>query len=111
MQITKKDNYFILGDDHDDPVAFASYLERAVPQTYEMHNLVIDLLKYEDLTLDQLVSYLKLSNYQRGGKKSYVIVNSAINSDLVPDEMIVVPTLQEAEDIIQMEEIERDLGF
>jgi hypothetical protein len=29
----------------------------------------------------------------------------------VPEELLVVPTLTEAEDIIQMEEIERDLGF
>lgn len=111
MQITNKDNYIILGDDRDNPIDFAAYLERAVPDTYEMHNLVIDLQKYDSLTLDQLVTYIKLSNYQRGGMKSYVIVNNAINSDLIPDEMIVVPTLQEAEDIIQMEEIERDLGF
>jgi len=31
--------------------------------------------------------------------------------DEIPYEMIVVPTLQEAGDIIEMEEIERDLGF
>ncbi|HAT63224.1 MAG TPA: ribonuclease Z, partial [Flavobacteriaceae bacterium] len=41
----------------------------------------------------------------------FVIVNNAINPDDIPDEMIVVPTLQEAADIIEMEEIERDLGF
>jgi hypothetical protein len=29
----------------------------------------------------------------------------------VPDEMVVVPTVLEAHDIIEMEEIERDLGF
>jgi hypothetical protein len=29
----------------------------------------------------------------------------------MPDEIVVVPTLQEAYDIIEMEEIERDLGF
>ena len=29
----------------------------------------------------------------------------------MPDEICVVPTLQEAHDIIEMEDIERDLGF
>jgi hypothetical protein len=38
-------------------------------------------------------------------------VNNAINFDDIPEEMIVVPTLEEARDIIEMEEIERDLGF
>ncbi|MEG1239581.1 MAG: ribonuclease Z, partial [Flavobacterium sp.] len=31
--------------------------------------------------------------------------------DEVSEEIIVVPTLQEGFDIIEMEEIERDLGF
>ena len=38
-------------------------------------------------------------------------VNDAIEVDEVPFEMIVVPTIQEAGDIVEMEEIERDLGF
>ena len=55
--------------------------------------------------------FLKLSNRHRKNKHSFVIANDAINIDRVPDELVVVPTLREAEDIIQMEEIERDLGF
>jgi hypothetical protein len=31
--------------------------------------------------------------------------------DEIPDELIIVPTIQEAQDVIGMEEIERDLGF
>ena len=31
--------------------------------------------------------------------------------DEMPDEIVVVPTLQEAFDVIEMEDIERDLGF
>ena len=31
--------------------------------------------------------------------------------DQMPDEIVVVPTLHEAYDIIEMEDIERDLGF
>ena len=34
-----------------------------------------------------------------------------VDADEVPEEIIVVPTLQEARDIIEMEEIERDLGI
>ena len=111
MKVIKHTTFTILGDEHDDVVDFAKYLENIIPQKYENLNLVIDLLKYEDLTLDQLVEFIKLSNYQRGNKKSYVFVNKGIDYDLIPDEMLVVPTVQEAGDIIEMEEIERDLGF
>jgi hypothetical protein len=40
-----------------------------------------------------------------------VIVTDRVDFDEMPDEIVVVPTLQEAYDIIEMEEIERDLGF
>ncbi len=111
MKVTTKETYTILEDEHEDVLNFASYLERIVPEEYEDLNLIINLLKYKDLTLEQLVSFIKLSNSQREGKRSYVIVNAGVNYDLIPDEMLVVPTLQEAADIIEMEEIERDLGF
>lgn len=111
MKVTTHDAFTVLEDERDDVVDFAKYLEHIVPLKYENLNLVIDLLKYENLKLEQLVQFIKLSNYQRGGKKSFVFVNKGIDYDLIPDEMLVVPTLQEAGDIIEMEEIERDLGF
>lgn len=110
MKVTVKDSYTILADDRGNARDFATFLEHVVPaKDFEKGNLVIDLLKYNDFSLEDLVCFLKLSNYQRGGNLSYVLVNKDIDYDLIPDEMIVVPTLQEAEDIIQMEEIERDL--
>lgn len=111
MKISVQDNYTILRDDRTNVMAFANYLERIVPDRFEEHNLIIDLLKYEKLGLPQLLEFLKLSNYQRSTKHSFVIVNSAIEIDDIPFEMTVVPTLLEAGDIVEMEEIERDLGI
>ena len=111
MKTSRHENYIVLGDQRDDVLKFGHYLERMVPLKYEEDNLVIDLLKYKDLNLSQLLEFLKLSNYHRSTKHSFVIVNDAINIDDIPEEMIVVPTLEEAGDIIEMEEIERDLGF
>ena len=42
---------------------------------------------------------------------SFVIVFDGLNFDDVPDEIIIVPTLEEAKDVIEMENIEKDLGF
>ena len=42
---------------------------------------------------------------------SFVIVFEGINYDDIPDQIIAVPTLEEANDIIEMENIEKDLGF
>lgn len=111
MKVTEKATYTILEDERDKVRDFALHLEKVVPLYYDKKNLVINILKYEKLTLEDLIQFLKLSNYQRADKLSYVIVNKGIDYDLVPDEMIVVPTLDEAGDVIEMEEIERDLGF
>ncbi|MDO7612128.1 MAG: ribonuclease Z, partial [Flavobacteriaceae bacterium] len=43
--------------------------------------------------------------------KSFVLVTNAISYEDTPESLSVVPTLQEAKDVIEMEEIERDLGF
>ena len=40
-----------------------------------------------------------------------MLVNNHINPDIVPEEIMVVPTIQEAIDVIELEEIQRDLGF
>lgn len=111
MKIDKQESYTILGDERDDVTNFANYLERIVPDKYEDFNLVIDLLKYQKLQLTDLLLFLKLSNYQRSTGHSFVLVNDAINIDDIPEEMVVVPTIVEAGDMVEMEEIERDLGF
>jgi len=111
MKVNQQDGYVILADDKGDYSAFAAHLERVVPKQYEDQHLVIDLLAFDPFELEQLLQLLKLSTYQRSSKHSFVIVSTAIDIDDIPDELVVVPTLQEAADIIEMEAIERDLGF
>ena len=74
-------------------------------------NIIINLFSLNKFTVNDLLEFLQLSNQHRKAKKSFVIVTEAISYDDIPDEMVVVPTLQEAFDIIEMEEIERDLDF
>ena len=110
MQSIKKENYIILKDEKDNPKDFANFIYGLLDQ-FQSDNLVIDILKYGKLTLDELLTYLKPSLKHYKNNKSFIIVNDTIVIDDVPEELRVVPTLQEAEDMIQMEEIERDLGF
>ena len=111
MKITKQDTFWVLEDEKDDVKDFASYLTNCIPKNYAKHHLVINLLKYNQLNLDELILFLEVSNQHRSTNHSFIIVNDAISPDDLPDEMIVVPTLQEAEDVIGFEAIERELGF
>ena len=52
---------------------------------------------------------MELSNKHRGARKSFVLVTDKVTYEDVPEEINLVPTIQEAKDIIEMEEIERDL--
>lgn len=111
MKIDNHENYVILADEKDDIIDFASFMEFQIPAKFKGQNVVLDLQKYSDFDLQQLLMFLKTSNLHRKTKHSFVMVNQSIDPDVVPFEMVVVPTIQEAEDIIEMEEIERDLGF
>ena len=75
------------------------------------NNIIVNLTSLNKLSLQDIIEFLELSNTHRGSKHSFVIVSDSIDFDETPDEIIVVPTMQEAYDIIEMEEMERDLGF
>jgi hypothetical protein len=75
------------------------------------NNIIVNLTSLNKLSLQDVIEFLELSNNHRGSKHSFVIVSNSIDIDETPDEIIVVPTMQEAYDIIEMEEMERDLGF
>jgi hypothetical protein len=79
-------------------------------KTFEKQNIIIDLLYHKDLTIDDK---LLLRNYLSSikGQKIFIIVISDLDYNAVPDTLTVVPSILEAHDIIEMEEIERDLGF
>jgi len=111
MKIENKENLVILTDEQNNIKDFASFLEYQIPNKFKGQNVVLNLLDYKDLSLPDLLLFLKVSNLHRKTKHSFVIVNNAIPVDDIPMEMTVVPTLQEGEDIVEMEEIERDLGF
>jgi hypothetical protein len=79
-------------------------------KTFEKQNIIIDLLYHKDLTIDDVKLLLQLSE-QHKKAKNFIIVISDLDYNAVPDTLTVVPSILEAHDIIEMEEIERDLGF
>ncbi|MGD1945254.1 MAG: hypothetical protein ACFB0A_03035 [Croceivirga sp.] len=71
----------------------------------------MNLSSFENLSTNDIFEFLQLSKNHRDSGKSFVLVTGNVSYDEVPDEICLVPTLQEAKDIIEMEEIERDLGL
>ena len=74
-------------------------------------NLIIDLTHYGTIDKKQVLLFKPLSKDHKRNKKSFIVVVSATDFNGFADDFIVVPSVLEAHDIIEMEEIERDLGF
>ncbi|WP_339894139.1 ribonuclease Z [uncultured Algibacter sp.] len=84
---------------------------QALYPKFKNNNIIVALTSLDVLTQAEIVEFLELSNTHKVSKHSFVIVSDKIDLDVVPDKLVVVPTLQEAYDLIEMEDMERDLGF
>ena len=78
---------------------------------FSENNIIVNITCIDAVTIEDILEFLDISNNHRNNKHSFVIVCNKIDIDAIPDELVIVPTLQEAYDIIEMEEMERDLGF
>lgn len=78
---------------------------------FSNNNIIVILVSLIPLTRSELSEFLLLSNTHRENGHSFVIVTNNIDIDSILEELIVVPTLIEAKDVIEMEEMERDLNL
>jgi hypothetical protein len=110
MKVDQKGHTTTIKDTQGD---YNSFLEKITQQfkTFESHNIILDLLAHNDLTISDIKLLLPLSKQHKKAKKSFIIVASDLDYNAVPVALTVVPSVLEAHDIIEMDEIERDLGF
>lgn len=110
MIIDQDGNISIITQEKVTIIELVKKLEALYPK-FEKHNIIIKLTALEGIKTEYITEFLRLSNKHHKAKNSFVIVANNINIDDVPEEMTIVPTVQEAYDIIEMEDMERDLGF
>jgi hypothetical protein len=110
MKVDQKGHTVTIKDTQGD---FNGFVEKVTQQfkTFEKQNIIIDLSSDSELTENDLKVFLPLAKLQKKAKKSFVIVACDLDFNAISDKLVVVPSLLEAHDIIEMEEIERDLGF
>lgn len=110
MIFSKKDNISIITQERASIPELIKKINESFSQV-QNDNIIINLTSLDELSLENILEFLPISNKHRGADHSFVLVNNSIDIDKIPDEIVVVPTLQEAVDIIEMEEMERDLGL
>jgi hypothetical protein len=106
MQITEKEIAIVFSWETNDPlgVDFRN-LVKSNHKNIQEQNIVIDLTAFKKrITPNHILEFSELG-------KSFVVASSTINIHELPNDISVAPTLKEALDLIEMEEIERDLGY
>ena len=74
-------------------------------------HIILNLFSFDEITSNDTLEFLEISRNHKKSGKSFVLVTDKVSYDEVPEELSLVPTIQEAKDFIEMEEIERDLGL
>lgn len=110
MIFDKDDTITIIIQEKSNIVELVKKMQSTYPK-FKNDNVIVNLSVMIKVTLQDIIEFLDISNQHRHAKHSFVIVTDKANLDEMPDQLVVVPTLKEAYDIIEMEEMERDLGI
>lgn len=110
MILDKEENVTIVLQENISLNAFINNFKDTYPKIKNDH-IIVNLFSFSKLSSGDVLEFLELSNTHKKSNKSFVLVTDKVAYDEVPDTICVVPTIQEAKDIIEMEEIERDLDL
>lgn len=110
MKVDEKGHTITIKDTQGDLVSFLMKVTHEY-KTFQKSNIIIDIRLHEELSVEDVDSFLLLSKKHKKAKKSFILVTPEIDFNAISTKLAVVRSLQEAHDIIEMEEIERDLGF
>lgn len=113
MQIEVKDNIAFISYEKNDVMGrpFRDEIKRNY-KTISSNNIILDLSSMDTVMSKHIKDFSELATYHtKTNKKSFVLVTGPLSLKLLPEGLEVVPTMNEALDTVEIEEIERDLGF
>ncbi|MDP3354166.1 MAG: ribonuclease Z [Flavobacteriaceae bacterium] len=110
MKITRKKLYtYIEPEEKSFDLFYKNFSDKY--QDFQNDHIIINISNKFNIDLKELFVLLEVSENHLNKKLSFILIVNGIDFDELPDELIVAPTLTEAKDILEMEAIERDLGF
>ena len=110
MKVEHKGHTTIIKDTESN---YLQFVEKLTSQynSFKDTNLILDITHDKSVDFTSLKNFTDLTKTHKKNKKSLVIVAAKIDFNKVPSKLQVVPSRLEAHDLIEMDEIERDLGF
>ena len=110
MQITEQNQAIIISDTVNDFDAFFETIKTEMTSLADK-NIIVDLCNFQTITIKQINNFLPLSKNHQRNNKSFIMVCDQADFLKITEKLIVVPTIQEAFDTVEIEDITRDLGF
>jgi len=109
MKVTTNTTDFVLSPENLDLKTFVKNLEANYSEYLSKH-IIIDLSSLNP-EVNDIELFQEIQDQHIANNKSFVIIVTDFDFNEVTEGLNIVPTLQEAYDIIEMDDIQRDLGF
>ena len=109
MKVTSNATDLILSPENADITLFVSNLESNYSDYLSKH-IIVDLSSFNP-SIAEAEMFQQMQDQHIASQKSFVIVIADFDYNEATEGLNIVPTLQEAYDIIEMDDIQRDLGF
>lgn len=110
MKIEKRDNYTLVSSNEN---SFSDFYNSFLKEdaSFKKEHLILQISDKINANTEDLILFLDIAQQKKGNGTSFVVVKAKTNVDDFPENFNIVPTLIEAEDILDMEAMERELGF
>lgn len=110
MQIKKATNYTLISSDEDSFKEFQKSVFKKI-NDFDKKHLILQISEELNINKEDFSLFLKIAEQKKENGTSFIVLNSSVITDDFDENLNIVPTLQEAQDILEMENIERELGF
>jgi bifunctional ADP-heptose synthase (sugar kinase/adenylyltransferase) len=104
MKVSEKNQYTLIKLQESSLIEFKKRFD-------EINSNHIIVILSEDFNMNEknISFFLEVTKIQKTNNKSFVVVKNGIEIDKISELLNITPTLVEAEDILEIEAIERDL--
>lgn len=111
MIIDIQENTVMITYEQSDSIGRSFRDEIKLNKNFSSKNIILDLSPMKNVLSKHIKDFVELAIYHKEfNNKSFVVVAGPIGLKLLPNGINVVPTINEAYDTIEIEDIERDLG-
>lgn len=108
MKLKITDSYTLITPEEKTVAEFIDCFRKKFNTTSKEH-ILINFSENFNIETNEIKLFLDTANSFRENGMSFVLIVNDIDIDNVPDEINVVPTFEEAIDVLEMDAIERDL--